>query len=88
MPGDRRSLCQGRMKPIGLTRKSKGELMVVHQCLKCGKLSPNRIAGDDNCDVLLSLLEEPIQRRRITMIPLADRDQVLTALFGYDHPDI
>jgi hypothetical protein len=76
------------MKPIGLTTKSKGELAIVHECLKCGKLSLNRIAGDDNPYSILSLLDEPVQKRRITMLALEDREQVLIALFGYNHPDI
>lgn len=47
--GDRRSDCGGAMKPIGLTIKSDGvELMGIHQCLSCGKISKNRLAGDDN----------------------------------------
>lgn len=75
------------MKPIGLTAKSKGELAIVHECLKCGKLSSNRIAGDDNPYAILSLLDQPVQSRRIPMLTLEDREQVLIALFGYDHPD-
>jgi len=30
--------------------------MVMHRCLNCGKISYNRIAGDDNAHVLLALL--------------------------------
>jgi len=76
------------MKPIGLTTKSKGELAVVHECLKCGKLSSNRIAGDDNSYSILSLLDQPVQKRRIAMLTPEDREQVLIALFGYNHPDV
>lgn len=56
------------MEPIGLTLKDikqnpftdriMGELMVVHMCVHCGKISRNRIAGDDNEYSLLSLLEK------------------------------
>jgi len=87
-PGDRRGECQARMKPIGLTTKAKGELAIVHECLKCGRLSSNRIAGDDDPYSILSLLDQPVQNRRIPMFTLEDREQVLTALFGYNHPDI
>jgi len=76
------------MKPIGLTTKSKGELAIVHECLKCGRLSPNRIAGDDNPYTILSLLDQPIRNRRIPILTLEDREQVLTALFGYNHPNM
>ncbi len=56
-PGDRRSECLSRMEPIGLTIKqiikryggeNQGELMLVHQCTGCGKISINRVAADDD----------------------------------------
>jgi hypothetical protein len=52
------------MKPVGLTCKqtakkyaqnSKGELMLIHQCVECGKLSINRIAADDLAENLVSV---------------------------------
>jgi len=86
------------MQPIGLTMKditynpftkrTSGELMLVHQCLSCSKISCNRIAGDDYPDSILSLLDQPGQSSVITMLSLADKEQVLVALFGYNHPDI
>lgn len=67
MPGDRRSLCKARMKPIGLafkniktnkyTGRTSGELMIIHKCLGCGQISCNRIAGDDNSHSIVYLLE-------------------------------
>lgn len=44
------------MNPIGLTLRNDGELMIVHQCISCGKISPNRIAGDDIPEIVLSLI--------------------------------
>lgn len=64
--GDRLSACKARMKPIGLTMKQtpkkygsavSGELMLIHQCEDCGKISINRIAADDDNDLILELLE-------------------------------
>ncbi len=43
VPGDRASACGGRMEPIGLRRSAK-HLQVVHRCLRCGVVRPNRIA--------------------------------------------
>ena len=60
--GDRLSACKGQMKPIGLTMKksrnkyrikSRGELMLIHQCVECGCLSINRIAADDDPDSIM-----------------------------------
>ncbi len=56
-PGDRKSECRSRMEPIGLTLKQvwkryggegQGELMLIHRCTGCGKVSINRTAGDDD----------------------------------------
>ncbi len=76
------------MKPAGLALKPGGELAVVHQCLKCGKISFNRIAGDDNPHSILSLLENPIQLKSVQTLTAKDRELVLTALFGYNNPNI
>ena len=55
--GDRLSACKGQMRPIGLTMKksrnkyqikSRGELMLIHECIECRTLSINRIAADDD----------------------------------------
>ncbi len=64
--GDRLSACKARMRPVGLTLKRSakkyagrvpGELMLVHQCEDCGKVSINRIAADDDGELILSVLE-------------------------------
>ncbi len=59
-PGDRKSPCKSKMKPIGLTIKHEGidkygkektgELMLIHLCCnpECNKISINRLAGDDD----------------------------------------
>lgn len=60
--GDRRSICGGAMRPLGLTLKSDdAELMLIHQCLSCGKISKNRIAGDDNSVAIESVFEEGLK---------------------------
>jgi hypothetical protein len=65
--GDRLSACKGQMKPIGLTMKksrnkyrleSRGELMLVHECIECGTLSINRIAADDVPENILIVFQD------------------------------
>ncbi len=65
------------MKPIGLTFKwegvdkynnlREGELMLIHECTGCGKISINRIAADDNEETILKVFDEsqklPLQKR-------------------------
>lgn len=41
-----------------LPQNEIGELMIVHQCEKCGKFSKNRIAGDDETTRILDLLDD------------------------------
>jgi len=67
VPGDRKSDCQSRMQPIGLTMKQThkrygqnnfGELMLVHKCTGCGKYSINRVAADDEALVVFQIYRE------------------------------
>lgn len=60
-PGDRNSACQGMMEPIGVTTKSGGEYTLIHRCVKCGFQRHNRIAGDDNVDLITKLAGEPVK---------------------------
>ena len=61
--GDRLSACKAPMRPIGLTMKPGhnkyvpcgGELMLVHSCEGCGRLSINRIAADDDAQTLVGI---------------------------------
>jgi hypothetical protein len=69
-PGDRKSHCLGMMMPIALTFKKEGfdkkgiakqgELMIVHKCLKCDKVSINRVAGDDDVNKIFKLFEKQL----------------------------
>jgi hypothetical protein len=54
------------MEPIGLTVKNShnkygylrnGELMLIHRCKDCGKVSINRIAADDLAERLLDIYQ-------------------------------
>jgi hypothetical protein len=98
--GDRLAGCNSRMRPVGLTVKStrkkygpeRGELMLVHACTGCGKLSINRIAADDDPQALLSTYEgsfqmEPALRERleadgIALLSELQAEEVYTQLFG------
>jgi len=46
-PGDRASVCQGLMEPITLDQDGKRGWMILHRCIACGKLIPNKTAPDD-----------------------------------------
>jgi hypothetical protein len=71
--GDRLSACKAAMKPIGLTMKkgrnkyqlrSRGELMLVHECIECRALSINRIAADDDAETIMEVFQVSITLER------------------------
>lgn len=100
--GDRKSECQARMKPLGLTFKHEGtdrygkprpgELMLIHKCTACGRISINRIAADDDPKAILKVFERSLKldsrernqlkRDDIEIIPEEGRKEILTQLFG------
>ncbi len=61
IPGDRGNSCQGLMEPIGVTTRRTGEYVLVHRCLKCGFERLNRVAGDDDTELLTKISGEPIK---------------------------
>ncbi len=70
--------------------------MIIHRCLGCGAISVNRIAGDDDPYIILSLIDESISidnrivlsRCRIDVLTKQNRNQVEDVLFGYVHDRI
>ncbi|MEA3344208.1 MAG: RNHCP domain-containing protein [Patescibacteria group bacterium] len=100
--GDRKSKCKGCMQPIGLTFKQEGkdkynklkqgELMIIHKCISCGKISINRIASDDNSNAILKVFEESkklnsierkqLQEKEIYLLTNQDKEKILIQLFG------
>ena len=94
--GDREATCQGGMRPIGLTFRhegmgKQGELMLVHECAGCQKLSINRIARDDDNDGILGifeasksnhLLSSELKHAGIYLLLGNEREEVYRQLFG------
>ena len=59
-PGDRAADCGGVMDAIAVWVRKSGEWAIVHRCRRCGALSSNRIAADDNPFKLMSIAMKPI----------------------------
>lgn len=85
--GDRLSPCKSAMRPLGLVLKRTnkkygnsftGELMLVHQCLECGKKVINRIAADDDVEAILAVyqasLETPVNAEDIPDVHVLGRE--------------
>lgn len=58
--GDRASDCGGIMEPIGVWVRKSGEWAIIHRCKRCGKISSNRTAADDNPMKLMSIALKPL----------------------------
>lgn len=58
--GDRASDCGGIMEPVGVWVRRGGEWALIHRCRRCGKLSSNRVAADDNPAKLMSIALKPL----------------------------
>jgi hypothetical protein len=105
--GDRLSACKAPMRPIGLTIKlsrrkygfGRGELMLIHQCSDCGRLSINRLAADDDPESIFSIFEQSLRmeaplRQRLAserILPLLEKESasVRSQLFGaLDRPGL
>jgi hypothetical protein len=95
------SACKAVMQPIALTVKharnkyanhAMGELMLVHRCNDCSKLSINRIAADDQAGMVehvfrisLSLdmaIMDDLELARIDPLEVDDEIMLFTQLYG------
>lgn len=53
-PGDRANSCKGLLEPIGI-EKFKDSYKIIYKCRKCGQMHKNKIANDDNMDLIIDL---------------------------------
>ncbi|MBI4127312.1 RNHCP domain-containing protein [Candidatus Peregrinibacteria bacterium] len=60
-PGDRASACEGLMAPTNVTRSGKKGWILLHKCLKCGVLTRNKMADDDNMTLAAEISKNPLK---------------------------
>lgn len=53
-PGARDSSCSGLMEPVGVEKKGQ-EYVVIHKCVKCGKVAKNRVSENDDIEEMVHL---------------------------------
>lgn len=58
--GDRAADCGGIMDAVAVWVRKNGEWAVVHRCRRCGALSSNRVAADDNPVKLMGIALKPL----------------------------
>jgi len=95
--GDRRATCHGGMRPIGLTFKHEGyncigEIMLIHFCSICQKISINRVARDDLEDGIINVfsqslnlnedLKSRLRKDNIHPLNAQDRRELHIQLYG------
>ncbi len=57
-PGDRECSCHGLMNVINFEKGKKDDIKLVYQCSKCGMVKKNKMAKDDNLDILLEIMRD------------------------------
>ena len=77
-PGDRASDCGGIMEPVAVWVRKNGEWAIIHRCCRCGGLSSNRVAADDNPMKLMSIAMKPLCEPPFPI----ERIEEMTALMG------
>lgn len=81
-PGDRAADCGGIMEPVAVWVRKSGEWALIHRCKRCGHLSSNRVAADDNPMKLMSIAMKPLC---LPPFPL-ERMEELARLSGMGQP--
>ena len=67
------------MEPISIWIRKNQEWAIIHRCRRCGHLSSNRIAADDNPIKLMSIAVTPLSS---PPFPLEKMTQILTGVEG------
>ena len=57
-PGDRLCKCFGILKPIGIEKGKKDDLKIIYRCSLCGMIKKNKMARDDNFDLVLEIMSK------------------------------
>ena len=57
-PGDRLNSCLGILKPINIEKGKQDTFKIVYKCNKCGEIKRNKMANDDNYDIILQIMAD------------------------------
>ena len=55
VPGDRANTCKGLLRPIAIETNAKKGYVIVFKCDKCGAITRNKSADDDDFEKLLEV---------------------------------
>lgn len=71
------------MEPIAISVQRDGEWSIVHRCERCQNIKTNRIAGDDDSLLLLTLALRPL-----TNLPFPVEHLQVDAMARYRGPSL
>ena len=55
IPGDRKNTCKGVLEPIAIESSAKKGYVIVFKCKKCGSVTRNKSACDDDFNKMLEI---------------------------------
>lgn len=58
LPGDRLNPCRGLQEPIAIEHNKKG-IVIIYRCKKCGSITRNIMAEDDDYNQILKVSKNP-----------------------------
>lgn len=64
VPGDRANPCKGILKPIAIETSAKKGYVIVFKCDKCGEITRNKSADDDDFEKLLEVAKNNARNLR------------------------
>ena len=62
IPGDRKNTCRGVLEPVAVENSSKKGYIIIFKCKKCGQISRNKSASDDDFSMLLEIAKNNANR--------------------------
>ncbi len=58
-PGDRLCKCHGILRPMAIEPNKKTIYKIVYACDKCKAVKKNKVAKDDNMDLIIEIISNP-----------------------------
>jgi DNA-directed RNA polymerase subunit RPC12/RpoP len=55
-PGDRQEACHGLLKAIAVDKAKNDTYKIVYKCEKCNQKKRNKVAHDDNLDLIIKIM--------------------------------
>lgn len=61
-PGDREEECHGMLEPIDIEINAKKGYVIVFKCKRCGAIRRNKVAEDDNMEIVYKIVQEKYKK--------------------------